>query len=442
MPASSTTPVRASALRSRRYGWYVLSLFAALNFFNYANRNIVLPMYDDLRSAFSFSNAELGLMTTAFMTLHALAALPAGWAADRFDRRKVIAIGAVVWSIGAMGVAAAIDANTMMLGRAIAGLGTGALVPVGNALLCDVFPDEDKARTVSIFNVGLFLGGAAGFAVGAVLGFPLGVIVVALPPVVLAGFVARVDVPARRVGVEASADRMTWHGFAVEAVSIARIPTLKWLLLGATLISFAAGGYLAWFVDFVSQTKGFTVGGATAFFGTCALTGGLAGVIAGGVVGDRLNRRVAFGRMATVSIGLSAAVPFALAALYIDRGAVFYASSWLLMFFITWYHGPMAAVVDDMVPDDRAATAQAGLICLMHLFGTAPSAYVVGLLADEVGLRAALLAPTAAVGLAALAFAGGFRHVARDLERLGQLGKSASAAASSAAARSGSPELR
>jgi predicted MFS family arabinose efflux permease len=403
-----------ASLRSRQYGIYVLALFASLNFVNYANRNVVLPIYDDLRAAFAFSNAELGLLTSVFMALHALAAIPAGWAADRFDRRRVITLGVMVWTIGTLGCAAANGVGSMLGSRAVAGLGTGVLVPVANALLCDVFPAEDKARTVSIFNVGLFLGGAAGFALGALFGFPLAILIVAGPGLLLGPAVARVDVPPRRGAVEVSAQRMTWRAFGRDALSILRIRTLRWMLLGATAICFAAGGYLAWFVDFVATTKDVSVETATLVFGGSALTAGLAGVVTGGVVGDRLIRRVAYGRLAAISIGLFCALPFALLCLLVDALPVFFAAAWLLMFFIPWYHGPMAAVVDDLVPDDRAATAQAGLICLMHLLGTAPSAYVVGLLADEVGLRGALLAPTIAVLLAALAFMGGWSSVAAD----------------------------
>jgi MFS transporter, Spinster family, sphingosine-1-phosphate transporter len=72
------------------------------------------------------------------------------------------------------------------------------------------------------------------------------------------------------------------------------------------------------------------------------------------------------------------------------------------MFFITWYHGPVAATVDDLVADERATTGQAGFIFAMHFFGTAPSSYVVGVIADGVGLRLALLVPTVAIGVAAL----------------------------------------
>ncbi len=421
MPASQDVRARSvGLLRSRRYGWYVLTLFASLNFFNYANRNIVLPMYDDLRSAFEFSNAELGLLTTAFMACHALVAIPAGWAADHFDRRKVIALGVGVWSIGTMYIAAAAGEGSMLAGRAVAGLGTGVLVPVANALLCDVFPESEKARTVSIFNVGLFLGGAAGFGIGAMFGYPLGVIIVAVPPILFGLLVAKVDVPARRASVTVTRETTSWHAFLMDCLSVLQIPTLRWLLLGATLISFAAGGYLAWFIDFVASTKGFSVASGTLFFGVCALTGGLAGVLSGGIVGDWLVKRVPYGRLAAFSIGLGAGVPFALLSLYVDSGIVFYASVWLMMYFLTWYHGPLAAVVDDLVPDERAATAQAGIIMLMHLVGTAPSAYVVGVVADEVGLRTALLVPTVAVALAALAAVGGWRHVAADREAIGR----------------------
>jgi MFS family permease len=108
--------------------------------------------------------------------------------------------------------------------------------------------------------------------------------------------------------------------------------------------------------------------------------------------------------------------------LYVDATAPFFVFAWLMLFFITWYHGPMAAVVDDLVVDDRAATAQAGFIFTMHFFGTAPSSYAVGLLADHTSLRTALLAPTVALLLAALAFAGGWRHVAADMRAAAEAG--------------------
>ncbi len=400
-------------LRSRAYAGYVLVLLSLLNFFNYANRNVVFPMYDDLRASFGFSNSELGLLGTAFMLSHALFTVPIGWAADRLDRRRVMALGAVVWSASALGSAAAFGLGSMLASRVLVGLGTAACVPVANALLCDVFPADEKARVVSVFNVGLFIGGGAGFGFGAWLGFPLGFIVVALPAVMVGAAIAVMDVPPRR-DMTHSAPRTSWREFARDAASVVRVPTMRWAMLGAALMAFSAGGYLAWFADFIRQYKHMSIEKASIVFGVCALTGGLAGVLTGGAVGDYLQRRYPFGRLATMSIGFTVAVPFAVLAIFVDGGPVFYVSAWLMMYFITWYHGPMAAVVDDLVPDDRAATAQAGFIFLMHLFGTAPSSWVVGVLADEVGLRWALMAPTLALLAAAPAMMGGFRTIEAD----------------------------
>ncbi|MBL4634178.1 MAG: hypothetical protein JKY56_09910, partial [Kofleriaceae bacterium] len=136
-----------------------------------------------------------------------------------------------------------------------------------------------------------------------------------------------------------------------------------------------------------------------------------------GVVADRLKLRVAFGRQAAVAIGIGASVPMALAVIYLPLGAPFYIASWMLMFFINWYHGPLAASVDDMVEPERAGLAQGVYIAIMHLLGTAPASWVVGHVADSSGLQVALLVPTATMALASLAFVASFRSVS-DAESL------------------------
>ena len=217
-------------LRSRRYGWYVLALLASANFLNYANRNVVFPMYDDLRGAFSLSNAELGLLGTAFMVTHAMVTLPIGWAADRLDRRRVMAAGLVVWSLAALGSIFATGFYSMIASRAVIGIGTAACVPVANALLCDLFPDEQKARTVSIFNIGLFVGGVVGIALGAMVGFPLGFLVVGGPGLIIAYLVATIDLPAPE---RTDTHRMSWTAFVRDTGAVLSIKPMRWMMVGA-----------------------------------------------------------------------------------------------------------------------------------------------------------------------------------------------------------------
>lgn len=395
---------------TRAYGWYVLGLLASANFLHYANRNVVVTMYDDLRSAFSFSNAELGLLSTAFMATHAAGTLGFGWLADRRDRRAVMAFGLIAWSGGAVLGAYAFGLGSMLLSRALVGLGTAACVPVANAFLCDVFPRASKARSVAVFNLGLFVGGLAGVVLGTVAGFPLAFLVVGVPGFFVAAAVARLRIGGRPAP---SAATVSADLALAGAASVLANRTFRWTVLAASLMAFAAGGYLAWFYDFLVNVKRAAEGQAVGLL-VVALVAGLFGVLTGGALGDRLARRVAWGRQAAMAIGFAVSAPLAIAVLYVPLGAAFYAASALLMFFISWYHGPLAASVDDLVPPHRAATAQGLYIACMHLFGTAPSSYLVGELADRVGLRTALLVPTAAMLLAALATAASFRGLARD----------------------------
>ena len=414
--AESTDDPRASgsipALRSRRYGLYVLSLLTAANFLHYGNRNVLFTMYEDLRETFAFSNSQIGLLGSAFMLSHALVTPLVGWAGDRLDRRRIIALGLAMWSAAGVASALATGFGSLFLSRSLVGLGTAVCVPLCNALLCEVFPQDEKARTVAIFNTGLFLGGVAGFGIGT-LGHVYGMLIMALPGFLTAIFVFRLDVPARRASADAS---LSGHNFLAHAIELLRIPTMRWVMCGAVIMAFSAGSYQSWFFDFLNRVKGMTESESFGLLGL-SMVGGLLGILCGGIVADRLQQRVSFGRLATISLGMVCTVPSALLAIYLDVGAMFYVTSWLTMFFIFWYHGPMAAVVDDLAIDDRAATAQAVVIFTMHLLGTAPSSWVMGEIADIYGLERAMLMPTLGVLLAAVILAGGWRSMAGDVAK-------------------------
>src|SRR5438067_12232756 len=85
----------------------ILGVLALTNLLGYAARNGLFTVYPDLRDQFGLHDAKLGLLTTAFIVPHALATLPFGWAGDRYDRRRVIALGLLLASVaGALGALA------------------------------------------------------------------------------------------------------------------------------------------------------------------------------------------------------------------------------------------------------------------------------------------------------------------------------------------------
>ncbi len=399
-------------MTARIRGTQILVILAATNLVSYAARNALFAVYPDLKARYGIDDAQIGLLGTVFMLPHAAATLGFGWAGDRFDRRRVIAVGMVVASVaGAVGAIGA-SYTGLAVSRAVVGFGTAAVVPVANSILGQIFDGPHKASRLAVFNLGLFVGGVIGFGVGAALGFPLVVIVLALPGVVLAAVVMSLTIPAHSAPADspqARAPGPTHLGTAVrlfvsDVRELLRIRTLRWVIASTTVMAFAAGGFGSWLQEFLVREKGMTKEAASSLL-VLALVGGLSGILVGARIADRLSARVASGRMWTIVIGMTLTAPCAAAAILLPAGVGLYVIGVATLFFISWYHAPMAATVDDLAPPRLAVSAQALVIFTMHMLGTAPSSWVVGLISREWSIESALWTPTAALLVAAAAMA-------------------------------------
>jgi len=403
------------AVRSRSYALYIVGLLTAINFFNYVDRLVMQTMYDDLRRAYGFSDIQLGSFWLAFFVVHAVATFPFGWASDRFDRRKIMGGGIIVWSLATLGSAHAWDYVSMLILRAAIGIGEAAYGPPANALLCEVYPDK-KARVVGIFNAGMFAGACVGLAIGGLVGFPHAFHIVAVPGLILGGLVLMLDVPPERT---APADMPAMATMLSDGLRALKVPTLRWMLPSAILISFAAGGYISWIVDFTVHHKmihwDMTYKQVVQYYFVITLVSGVLGVVTAGFIADHLMRITRAGRTLTIAIGFACAVPFAIAVVFIDEKWPFYACGAALLFFLPWYNGPMAAVIDDVVDDRDAGTAQATFVFFLHVVGTGPAGFVLGAISTYWSLRYAFLLPAIAITCAAFCALMASRHVGNDM---------------------------
>ena len=388
-------------LEARRRAPTILTALALTNLVAYAIRNALFAVYPDLRARFGLDDAEIGLLSTVFLIPHAIATLPFGWAGDRFDRRRVIAAGMILASIASALGGLASDAVTFSVSRGFVGLGTAAVVPVANSILGQLYDGPAKASRLAIFNLGLLFGGAVGFLAGAWLGFPAVVYVLAIPGVVFALLIVALPAPRHPGSRNPVGSARDFIGAARELL---RIRTLRWLMLSATTMAFAAGGYNAWLVDFLERDKGMTEKSATNLL-VVTMIGAIAGIVTGGKLADRLRARMPAGRLVVIAVGMMLTVPCAVAAIELRAGPALYASGIATMFFSFWYHAPMAATVDDLAPPARVVAAQGLVIFTMHLIGTAPSSWVLGVVSDHTSLYTAMWVPTGALVVAALAMA-------------------------------------
>ena len=242
----------------------------------------------------------------------------------------------------------------------------------------------------------------------------------AAPGILLALVLVRLPVP---VHPELSAASSLTQGLAVagkrffgDARVLLQIRTLRWVIASTTVMAFAAGGLGAWFLEFLEREKGLSKGQASTLFGL-ALVGGLLGVLAGGRISDYFRARGPAGRLWTIVLGISLTAPCVTAAILVPAGSGLILAGVATMFFISWYHAPVAATVDDLAPARRSVAAQGLVIFTMHMVGTAPSSWVIGMVSDEWTLTDAMWVPTVALGVAALCMAMATRTFALDATR-------------------------
>lgn len=394
----------------------VLAALTAANFVGYAARNALFLAYDDLRAQFRVDNATIGALGTAFMMAQAVATVPAGWAGDRFDRRRVIAAGLLLAS--AAGLAGPLGGSFvgLLISRALVGLGLAAIVPVANSILGELFEGDVKASRIAVFNLGLFVGGAVGFAGGDFAGYPWILYGCALPGFGLALLLWNLPINAHRGAATAAVGPVGLTRVLAQVRALLAARTLRLVMVSTTAMAFAAGGFAAWFAEMLRTEKHLSES-ETAAVMVVSLVAGLVGVVTGGKLGDRWSRRRRAGRLWTIAVGMSATAPCVSAAILLPPGPPLVLASMVTMFFVSWYHAPMAATVDDLAPPAEAATAQALVVFTMHILGTSPSSWVIGWLSDKVGLITAMWLPTAMLLVAAGAMVLAVPSFARDADR-------------------------
>lgn len=376
----------------------VLLALAVANFLGYAARNALFLAYDDFRALWGTSDADLGFLSTAFMAGQAIATLPVGWGGDRISRKGVLAAGLALAGVASLAGAFAPNMAILVLTRVVAGIGTAAIVPIGNSLIGEVFDGPHKASRIAVFNLGLFAGGAAGFMAGGNPGYPWVLAVIGMPALLLAIVIARLrlDAPASESAVRPAKVAFSLREVLRSVRRALRSPGLAWLLASATTMAFASGGISAWLAEFLQREKHMTAQ-ATQLLFSVVLVAALCGVITGARMGDRWRRRTVAGRPWTIVVAMGVAAPLLSLCVWLPAGPGLWATGIAGMFFLSWYHAPIAATIDELVPPELSVTAQATVVFAMHLCGTAPASWIVGVISGARGLGLAMWLPTLAI---------------------------------------------
>jgi MFS family permease len=297
----SSEDVSHSEPKSLAYAWGValcLSFGYALSFLD---RELLSLVINPVKESFELTDFQVSLLLgPAFAIFYTVMGIPLGWAADRFNRTRLIAAGVALWST--MTAFCGLSANFLQLFIARIGVGVGeaVLTPSAVSLLSDYFPKNKLPFAMSVYSIGMFIGaGMAGIGGGIVLAmlkgvtlnvpffgileyWQIGFLLAAAPGLILAVTIFSLREPKRK---EMAVD----ESGAEQKASFAMALSYMWERKKLFLTLFIGGAMVAiiqyqslWYPELFMRKWDWSTAQAGPATGIPTIIGGITGLLAGG----------------------------------------------------------------------------------------------------------------------------------------------------------------
>jgi predicted MFS family arabinose efflux permease len=378
---SGVVPERPDAPVSSGYRAYALGLLVVVYVLNFIDRQILTILAKPIADELQFSDSQLGLLTgPAFALFYTFAGIPIARWADVGVRRSIIALALLIWSGMTALTSLAGSLGQLALARVGVGVGEAGCSPPAHSLISDLFPIERRATALSIYSLGIPIGGALGSLLGGWLGqlygWRVAFLAVGIPGVLLAAVVRLTLREPPRAAVHGRESVREVFSFMLRRRAFVHMS------IGAALHAFYGYGAGAFVPVFLMRVHGLALGELGTWLAAIGLTTGVLGTYLGGAVSDRLASLEVRWYMRVPAITSILAVPFSfLFYLWPDgRTALLLSIPGALLGPI--YLGPTFAMTQTLVRPHMRALASAILLFIINLIGLGLGPFFVGVLSD------------------------------------------------------------
>ena len=138
--------------------WAVCGLLFFATTINYIDRQILSLLKPILDDQLHWTNAEFGMVNSAFQGAYGVSLLVFGWLIDKYGTKIGYAISIAAWSLAAMGHALVGSVGGFLWARVALGLGEGGNFPAAIKATAIWFPKKERALATSLFNSGANVG--------------------------------------------------------------------------------------------------------------------------------------------------------------------------------------------------------------------------------------------------------------------------------------------
>ena len=154
-----------TVLSPRRELWLLITL-AGIQFTNILDFMIMMPLGPALTSLFQISDAQFGMLVSAYTLAAGASGLAASTYIDRFDRKRLLLTLYGLFALSTLACGLAPTYGSLMAARVAAGVFGGVLSALGQTIVGDVIPFERRGRAMGIIMTSFSLSTVAGVPLG------------------------------------------------------------------------------------------------------------------------------------------------------------------------------------------------------------------------------------------------------------------------------------
>jgi MFS family permease len=391
-------PESSSAL----YKWYVVVLLLLVYILSYFDRYILSLVIEPIKHTMHLTDFQVGLLLgPAFSLFNMIVIIPLGWHADRSSRKWLLIVGILAWCSMTSAAAFVITFVPLLLLRLGLGLGEAVVTPCSLSLISDYFDRKSRARPISVYMAGTYLGAGLAFLIGGhLVGWLQGIrsfhfwgigpfepwqaafLLVGLPGIVFAFAMLTVREPVRTERLNrgtkgASLPKVLaymgkhWRGFAV-------------LFLGSSC-NFALSTLTLWNVPLFERVWGWNVAAIGTATGVFYFIAGPIGTTLAVWLTRVLNGKGSDGAMRALLVGLLIAIPASAVYPVMSSGEAAVAVMFLAFVgkAIATAGGP--AALTHITPGEMRSQSVALFTAVITLVGPLLAPPLIGLVVDETG---------------------------------------------------------
>jgi MFS family permease len=147
---------------------YTIFVFVALAAFDNIILGIFPPLFSSISSDLGIPIHLLGIILAVNIFVTCISALFWSYMAGKHNRKKLIILGTVFWSVSVFLTSRANNFNEMLICQVLIGIALGCITSIGFSVLTDFIPHKNRGMVLSLWGSAQGFGGIAGAVLASV----------------------------------------------------------------------------------------------------------------------------------------------------------------------------------------------------------------------------------------------------------------------------------